>query len=87
LDRGESSALPEPPLGEPAVNIPVFVTSLAKARVHDGALHLAFFVEIDGPDMIERIINLRVAMQASAWHATRQKIDEALAAFKRTFNS
>jgi hypothetical protein len=84
---GESSALPETSCVEPALNLPVYVTGLAKAAVKDGALHLAFFVELDGPCGTEHVINLRVAMQASAWRGACQKIDEALAAFKRSFHS
>jgi hypothetical protein len=84
---GESSVIPEAPLVEPAVNLPVFCTSISNAAVRDGALHLAFFVELDGPNGVERIINLRIAMQATAWRETSQKVDEAIAAFKRTFNS
>lgn len=83
----DSPGLREPPCVEPAVNLPDFVTCISKAAVKDGALHLAFFVELDGPNGVEHVMNPRVAMQASAWHETRQKIDEALAAFKRSFNS
>jgi hypothetical protein len=81
------SRLPEAPCVEPALNLPVFCTDLAKATVKDGALHLMFYVALDGPNGVEHVINLRIAMQATAWRGMRQKIDEALAAFRRTFDS
>jgi hypothetical protein len=46
-----------------------------------------FFIEQDSPNGVERIINLRITMQATAWQATRLRIDEAIAAFKRSFDS
>jgi hypothetical protein len=72
---------------EPAVNLPVYCSGLAKATIRDGALHLMFFIEQDSPNGVERIINLRITMQATAWQATRLRIDEAIAAFKRSFDS
>jgi hypothetical protein len=84
---GESSVAPEAPLVEPALNLPIFCNGLAKAAVKDGALVLAFYVDLDGPCGVERVLNLRVVMQAHMWRETSQKIDEAIAAFKRTFNS
>jgi hypothetical protein len=74
-------------LVEPAINLPIYLTGISNATFKDGALHLAFFVELDGPNGVERVINLRVAMPATAWLGTSQKIDEAIGAFKRTFNS
>jgi hypothetical protein len=41
---------------------------------------LQFFVELDGPAGVKNVLNLRVAMQSTAWHGARQKIDEAIAA-------
>jgi hypothetical protein len=71
------SRLPEAPCVEPAVNLPVYVTSISKAAVKYGALHLAFFVELDGPNGVEHVINLRTTMQATAWRGIAQKLDEA----------
>jgi hypothetical protein len=79
--------LPEPSLVEPALNLPIFCTGLAKAVVKDGALHLAFYVALDGPCGTEHVMNLRLVMQATDWRGVHQKIDEALAAFRRSFDA
>jgi hypothetical protein len=36
---------------------------------------------------VERVIDLRIAMQATAWQATRLRVDEAIAAFRRSSDS
>jgi hypothetical protein len=77
--RSRDSRAPEPSWIEPAVNPPLYCTGLAKAQVRDGAL--------DGPNGVEHVLNLRVALQSTAWHGAREKVDEALAAFERTFDS
>jgi hypothetical protein len=89
-DALADSRAPEPDFIEPAVNLPIYCSGLAKAAVRDAApapFKLAFFIEQDGQSGVEHVLNLRVAMQSHAWRGTAQKIDEALAAFRRSFDA
>ena len=44
---------------EPAINQAVYVDGLAFAKLRDGIFHIAAYVEQDGPNGRERVINLR----------------------------
>lgn len=44
---------------EPAVNIPIYVDGMAFAKLRDGMYHIAAYVEQEGPNGVERVINLR----------------------------